>query len=164
MKIAILIVMSFILVNCGSASNEDKPSEQIRRELASDSLSTDEKIMFDLINLHRKSKGFLELLIHDEGNVQSREHTNYMAFTRRGLTHKGFKKRVQRVRELEIRSVTRSGENIAYNSTIERAHKALLKSSGHRKNIEGDFTHIGLGVDTDENGRLYVTQLFFKIK
>ena len=39
---------------------------------------------------------------------------------------------------------------------------AWLNSPGHRKNIEGDFTHIGIGVVKNDAGVYYFTQIFLK--
>ena len=38
----------------------------------------------------------------------------------------------------------------------------VSNSTSHKNTIEGDFTHTGVGVITDEEGKLYFTQLFFK--
>ena len=37
-----------------------------------------------------------------------------------------------------------------------------LNSSGHKANIEGDFTHIGIAAIKDSHGRYYYTQLFYR--
>lgn len=54
-----------------------------------------------------------------------------------------------------------AGENLAGNSSVERAHEALMNSSGHRKNIlSGDFTHIGIGVKPSDRYGFIYTQMF----
>lgn len=54
-----------------------------------------------------------------------------------------------------------AGENIAANSSIDNAHRSLMNSEGHRRNIlNPDFTHIGIGiVDSDRYGNM-ITQMF----
>ncbi|KJS82130.1 MAG: hypothetical protein JM58_15485 [Peptococcaceae bacterium BICA1-8] len=54
-----------------------------------------------------------------------------------------------------------AGENLAGNSTVQKAHDALMNSSGHRKNIlHSQFTHIGIGMrKSDRYGYLF-TQMF----
>ena len=54
-----------------------------------------------------------------------------------------------------------AGENLAGNSTVQRAHQALMNSSGHRKNIlSPNFTHVGIGIKpSDKYGYIY-TQMF----
>ncbi|GAA5415457.1 hypothetical protein Pryu01_00481 [Paraliobacillus ryukyuensis] len=57
-------------------------------------------------------------------------------------------------------SYQRAGENIARGQqTPQDVVRAWMNSSGHRKNILGDFTHIGVGYV--ENGK-YWTQMFIK--
>lgn len=54
-----------------------------------------------------------------------------------------------------------AGENLAGNQTVERAHRALMNSEGHRRNIlNPNFTHIGIGIkDGGPYGKMF-TQLF----
>ena len=54
----------------------------------------------------------------------------------------------------------RAGENIAYGQKTSAAVMAgWMNSPGHKANILGDFTRIGVGV-YEKNGALYWTQLF----
>ena len=55
------------------------------------------------------------------------------------------------------------GENIAHHATVLKAQAAFMSSSGHRANILGSqWTKVGIGVSYDENGNVYVTQLFVR--
>ncbi len=55
------------------------------------------------------------------------------------------------------------GENIAHHATIEKSQAAFMSSTGHRKNIlSGSWTKVGIGVATDAQGFVYVTQLFVR--
>ncbi|AZO93816.1 SCP-like extracellular protein [Iocasia frigidifontis] len=50
-----------------------------------------------------------------------------------------------------------AGENLAKNTSVSRAHSALMRSSGHRRNIlNPNFTHIGIGVKQEDNAYIYV--------
>lgn len=54
-----------------------------------------------------------------------------------------------------------AGENLAANSTVQRAHDALMKSPGHRENIlKPEFTHIGIGIKEGGPSGLMFTQMF----
>jgi uncharacterized protein YkwD len=54
------------------------------------------------------------------------------------------------------------GENIAYNGTVRRAHKALMASPGHRANILNPrMRRVGVGI-VERGGRLWVTEVFTK--
>lgn len=60
-------------------------------------------------------------------------------------------------------SFTAVGENIAHHATVEKAQAAFMSSSGHRRNILGtSWTKVGIGVCTDSQGYVYVTQLFVR--
>ena len=56
-----------------------------------------------------------------------------------------------------------AGENIAHHSTAEKAEAAFMSSWGHRINILGkQWTKVGIGVVYDNQGYLYITQLFVR--
>lgn len=60
-------------------------------------------------------------------------------------------------------SFTAVGENIAHHATVEKAQAAFMSSSGHRRNLLGtNWTKVGIGVCTDSQGYVYVTQLFVR--
>lgn len=55
-----------------------------------------------------------------------------------------------------------AGENIAMgHSTPEEVVEGWMNSAGHRKNIMNPrFTHLGMGIDRAQSGRIYWTQMF----
>jgi uncharacterized protein YkwD len=55
------------------------------------------------------------------------------------------------------------GENIAWNYPPNKVVDGWMHSSGHRRNILGDFTHIGVASSLNEQGEPYYTQVFGKI-
>ncbi len=58
---------------------------------------------------------------------------------------------------------TSVGENIAHHATVEKSQAAFMSSKGHRQNILGtQWTKVGIGVCTDSQGFVYVTQLFVR--
>lgn len=55
------------------------------------------------------------------------------------------------------------GENIAHHATVTKAQAAFMSSTGHRANILGSqWSRVGIGVAYDDNGYVYVTQLFVR--
>ncbi len=53
------------------------------------------------------------------------------------------------------------GENVGYDSSLGGVHGAFMRSSGHRANILGNFTHVGTGVA--HRGRLvFVVHVFMR--
>ena len=58
---------------------------------------------------------------------------------------------------------TSVGENIAHHATVEKSQAAFMSSDGHRRNILGSqWSKVGVGVCVDNNGFVYVTQLFVR--
>lgn len=57
---------------------------------------------------------------------------------------------------------TRAAENVAYGYAVNSVVNGWMNSPGHKANILGDHTSIGIGVAKDSNGRNYYTQVFAK--
>lgn len=58
-------------------------------------------------------------------------------------------------------SFSAAGENIAHHATVEKSQAAFMSSAGHRRNIlSSSWTKVGIGVVTDPQGYVYVTQIF----
>lgn len=57
---------------------------------------------------------------------------------------------------------TRAGENIAAGQSVESVVQAWINSSGHRANLLGDYTHIGIGYVSKSSTpyNRYYTQVF----
>jgi hypothetical protein len=94
------------------------------------------------VNNYRKSKGLYMV----EKNVVNHDNFN--------LRYNAL------VQEIGAKSVS---ENIGYGyGTAGGVVKAWIDSEGHRKNIEGDFTHFGISVEKDASGKNYFTNIFVK--
>lgn len=52
------------------------------------------------------------------------------------------------------------GENVGYNVSEPEMFAALLASPPHRKNIEGAFDSVGIGIYVRADGRLFIAQVF----
>lgn len=53
------------------------------------------------------------------------------------------------------------GENVAHAASIGRAHRAIYGSASHRMNLlRADYTHMGVGVATADDGSVYVCEVF----
>ena len=57
---------------------------------------------------------------------------------------------------------TNLGENVGRGGSVSSLHKAFMNSSGHKKNILGDYNYVGIGTASSSDGRLYVTVVFMK--
>lgn len=53
-------------------------------------------------------------------------------------------------------------ENVGRGNSVNSLHTAFMNSAGHKKNILGDYNKVGIGVDYDADGRMYVTVVFMR--
>ncbi|MGL2986926.1 CAP domain-containing protein [Flavobacterium sp. RSSA_27] len=116
----------------------------------------------DLINNYRKSIGLNTLERINFISVKSQEHVNYM-IANNVVNHNDFVSRSNEIiRVLRAKTVS---ENIAYNFISPAgAFDAWLKSTTHKENIVGDFTHFGISVRQDpKTGKNYYVNIFAKI-
>jgi uncharacterized protein YkwD len=116
--------------------------------------------ILQIVNDHRLSIGENTLETNTLATNLANEHTEYM-IAQNDISHDDFNQRSDRL--IDEENASRTGENVAYGQRSASAvMEAWLNSSGHRKNIEGDFTHIGIGVIKNDAGVYYFTQIFLK--
>ena len=144
--------------NCGSGETEEptNPGEEQTSGYASEL----ELKMVALVNAERTAQGLKPLKVNDELTKVAREKSKDMiANNYFSHTSPTYGSPFDMMKAFGIKYTT-AGENIAYNSSIEAAHTALMNSEGHRANIlKSNFTEIGLGV-AQSGSRVYVTQMF----
>ncbi|MBS1512173.1 MAG: CAP domain-containing protein [Bacteroidetes bacterium] len=111
-------------------------------------------------NTFRKEKGLPPLIINNNLNSIAQQHSENMAEGKVAFGHDGFGQRNE-MAKASISSVTTYGENVAYGATTAKDVVTLWKNSpGHRRNLLGRFTYIGIGIAKDKEGRMYYTQFF----
>jgi uncharacterized protein YkwD len=137
------------------------PPEPAQKEESAPSVAQAEAQMLDLINDDRAKAGLTLLKANEPLAAVARAHSADMKH------NQFFGHTSPRTGDLEARLKTahvllkNSGENIAMDSSISRAHRSLMESPDHRKNILSDkFSEVGIGVVIDENHNLYVTEDF----
>lgn len=151
------ILVCLAILVCIVSCSKDDVSEDTIEKLESYSIA---KEILQLVNIHRASIGKEPLEMNTLATDLANEHTVYM-IGQNDINHDDFDKRSDRLFDEE--NASRTGENVAYGQrSAEDVIKAWLNSTEHRKNIEGDFTHIGIGVIKNNAGIYYFTQLFFK--
>jgi uncharacterized protein YkwD len=142
-----------MIIGNTSCSKDDEVVE------VSETLSIAEEIL-QLVNAHRESIGKQALAFNTLANALAHEHTLYM-IDKKDISHDLFDDRANRLFSEE--NANGVGENVAYGQRSAQAvMEAWLNSPGHRNNIEGDFTHIGIAVVKNSKGVYYFTQLFLK--
>lgn len=126
----------------------------------------------DEINIYRKSTGLEPLKRHSGLTKIAKQHSNFMRdnagkFSIEGklITHYGIDgRRLLARKKYGIESV---GENVIASSNMGRgpglAKKMVagwLRSPNHKHNIDSTWANSGLAVRFDDDGRVFVTQLF----
>ena len=124
--------------------------------LASASAAADagaEQHFVDLINQERRAHGLSTLAVRPEIVPVARAWTLRMIADDRLFHNPDLGSQLPA-------DWVRFGENVGYGSTVESLHTAFMNSPGHRANVLGDFTQLGVGVDRDGRGRMWVTVNF----
>ncbi len=157
--LALTIVL--IMVSCSSNSSDGISSN--KSIITTYNYNETELKLVTLINNYRQSIGLNTLEVINHISFKSEEHNIYM-IEHNLVNHDYFQERSDNL--ILVLGAERVGENIAYNyKTAENAFSAWLNSSGHRANIEGDYTHFGIAVTTDDlTGKKYYTNMFIKKK
>lgn len=141
--------VSYILIACTSL-------------LLSFSLSKPAGIVEDVLtytNEFRKSKGLNNLSANEALNRIAQQHSEDMASGKVRFGHDGFSKRNAAAQQQL--SIQYFAENVAFGVSTGEAVVNLWKNSeGHRKNMLGKYSKIGIGVAKDKKGRLFYTQVF----
>lgn len=113
-------------------------------------------------NQFRKSNRLGALEMRDDLNAIAQKHSEDMAKGRCSFGHTGYHQRelkVQRIIKIEYGMA----ENVAYGATSGKQVVALWKSSsGHRKNMLGNYKYIGIGTARDRRGAIYYTEIFVR--
>ncbi len=129
---------------------EPKENEKVNLGFQTSKYSVDEaseKIMIDLVNKERVSRGLKALVFDAKLRDVARGHSADM-FTRGYFSHYSpeGKTVADRVTAAGIDFLV-IGENLAYAPNVESAHRGLMNSEGHRANIlSPDYGKIGIGV------------------
>ncbi len=112
-----------------------------------------------LVNNHRASIGKSLLKRSETADKLAAQHAEYMV-ANKGVNHDNYDLRWEILEKKEnAEEVT---ENIGFDVSAKKALSACLQSAWLKANVEGDFTHTGIAVKKDSEGRYYYTQIFYK--
>lgn len=117
--------------------------------------------ILDVINVYRNSVDLNPIDLDETyASAFAVDHSLYMIDENR-ISHDYFYERSLALMQSSEVSVV--AENVARGyTTAEDVVKAWLSSPTHKKNIEGDYTHLGMGIIQNEEGIYYFTQLFYR--
>jgi uncharacterized protein YkwD len=160
LRVLLLVAIVFTMNSCSSDSSETTTDSTSAKVMNYSYNSTEIETMA-LINTYRVSIGLNALKEINHISFKSEEHNTYM-IANNVVNHDDFVSRSENIMQvLRAKSVA---ENIAYNyNSPQTAVDAWLKSPGHKANIEGNFTHFGLAVKVNADGKKYYTNIFAKI-
>ena len=158
-KIVFLVLVSISIVSC---SKEQATSNivDLSQANAKYTYTTEETQVLTLVNNYRVSLGLSTLANIDYISIKSEEHDNYMISVG-AVSHNYFQDRYENL--VQVIGAKNVSENLAYNyATPESVVNAWLNSAGHKANITGDFTHFGVAIRTNSEGKKYYTNIFVK--
>jgi uncharacterized protein YkwD len=160
-RLPIVFLFFFPLSSC---STESPTTPDIvtttQKVIANCTYDSTEIETLNLINTYRKSIGLKSLEKINYISVKSEEHNNFI-IANNVVNHDNFPTRTQNI--IQTIGAIKVAENIAFNySTAQGVLDAWLKSPGHKANIEGDFTHFGISIRSNAEGKKYITNIFVK--
>jgi len=126
-------------------------------------VTTQEEIAFLLLNQDRAANGMaplqLDPVLCSIARLKSQDMRDNRYFAHTSPTY-GSASQMLKTLGYPFNAV---GENIAHHATVEKSQAAFMSSAGHRRNIlSSSWIKVGIGVVTDAQGYVYVTQLFVR--
>ncbi len=159
LRVLLLVAIVCTMNSCSSDSAEET-NASAEKAMSYTYNSTEVETM-TLINEYRVGLGLNELKEINHISYKSEQHDHYM-IENNVVNHDDFVSRSENI--MEVLGAKRVSENIAFNyNSPKAAVEAWLKSPTHKKNIEGDFTHFGLSIRVNADGKKYYTNIFAKI-
>ena len=118
--------------------------------------------MANLLNLDRKNNGLGALTLDAElcriARIKSADMRDNRYFAHESPTYGKVGAMLKRFGY----AFSAAGENIAHHANVDKAQAAFMTSAGHRQNILGTWTKVGIGIVEDAQGYIYATQIFAK--
>ncbi len=130
---------------------------------ASASPNTQEHTLLNLLNEDRARYGLAPLIFDEElsriARIKSQDMVTNRYFAHLSPTYGNVRSMLSSFGV----SYLSAGENIARSRSVHHSNAAFLSSAGHRRNmLSTSFTHVGIGVVTDSNGFVTVTEIFVR--
>ncbi|WP_064966903.1 CAP domain-containing protein [Tenacibaculum ovolyticum] len=152
LKNTILALFSTILfISCSSDSSTDDLNLE-------ENLTITQEI-HKLVNEYRVSKGKATVEFNDAAAKIALTHTEYMISINE-INHDKLDNRFKELQTLD--NAKAIAENVASRQkTASEVVQGWINSDGHRKNIEGNYTHTGIGVKKSASGHYFFTQIFY---
>ena len=158
-----LAVLAALALATGAASASAAGDSSFVAHYTTASLSAQEQTAGNLLNSDRARYNLAPLMLDPElcriARIKSEDMRDNQYFSH---TSPAYGDIADMLRRFGVQ-FTAAGENIAHHATIEKSQAALISSPGHRRNIlSAGYTKAGVGVAIDENGFVYLTQIFVR--
>ena len=164
LRLALFTAVIFTMNSCSSDQSEDSTVEasDLTAKVVDYSYNETELETMKLINEYRVSQGLNSLEMINHISYKSEEHDDYM-IANKVVNHNDFVARSENI--IKVLKAKTVGENVAYNfNTPESVVAAWLKSTAHKENIVGNYTHFGIAIKADPvTGKKYYTNIFARI-
>lgn len=128
---------------------------------AAASTTSDERAFLQLLNDLRESKGLDGLVVDPALSATARSWSGVLAH-RNGLAHDPGLRADLESTLTSLEYWTKVGENVGYGHSTQGLHDAFVSSSGHYRNMIGDYNEVGIGV-VHARDRIWVTVRFAKV-
>jgi len=130
---------------------------------ASASVTSAEQTLYQLLNEDRARYGLPALILDQElsriARIKSQDMVSNNYFAHLSPTYGNVRSMLSSFGV----SYLSAGENIARSRSVYHSNAAFLSSEGHRRNmLSSTYTHVGIGVVTNAQGFVTVTEIFVR--
>jgi uncharacterized protein YkwD len=161
LRVLLLLAIVYTMNSCSSDSSETPSSTTTSTKVMDYNYDSSELETMNLINSYRVSVGLNALEQINHISHKSEEHDNYM-ISNNVVNHNNFVARSENL--ISVLAAKRVGENVAFNyNSPQSVVNAWLNSPTHKENIEGNYTHFGISIRKNPDGKKYYTNIFVKI-
>lgn len=151
-----------LLITLPACAQRNVSTSSVSYNLSSADIKSLQNDILKLVNQHRTELGLRTLQMNDVATGEATKHSTDMAKGRMDFGHGGFDERKNNLYK-KVSGVTAIAENVAYGKiNAQQVMDMWLNSPEHKKNIEGNFSMIGIGIAQSQNGYIYFTQIFLK--
>ena len=147
---------SWAPVRSGPAWRRDEPARAPAKPISPEELEELRAQVVEAHNTIRTEKKLKKLTVNRKLMAAAQAHADDIAH-RRKMSHTGGdgSSSSERIKARGYRYF-RTGENVAAGRfSVNRLMKGWMDSPGHKRNILGGFSEIGVGCAVDEDGRRY---------
>lgn len=154
-------LLTFLLLsNLTACAQQKQNTSSVSYDATSVDFKSLQNDILKLVNQHRASLGLNALQMNDAATTEATKHSSDMAKGKVDFGHDGFDERMQHLNQ-KLGTLHATAENVAYGKiNAQQVMDMWLNSPGHKKNIEGNFSMIGIGIAKSRSGYLYFTQIF----